>query len=249
MKKETSWGKVAAWYDEYLKDEDNYQSNVILPNLIRVLNIHKGDKILDLACGTGFFAEAFHAKGAEVIGVDISPELISIAEKNASKDIRFFVSQAHDLGVIESKSIKRVVIVLAIQNIKEVKEMLDECKRVLVPGGTLSIVMNHPSFRIPQDSSWGWDAAEHKQYRRIDRYLSEKIVEIVMHPGKQSSQKTISFHRPLQYYAKLTRNAGLAITHIEEWISHKSSQMGPRQKEEDRMRKEIPLFLFLELTI
>ena len=65
--------------------------------------------------------------------------------------------------------------------------------------------------------------------------------------GQNVEQITVSFHRPLQYYSKLFSATGFVITRLEEWISHKRSQVGPRQKEEDRMRSEIPLFLFVEI--
>ena len=109
------------------------------------------------------------------------------------------------------------------------------------------IVMNHPAFRIPGGSSWGFDVATQQQYRRVDQYLSEKNIEISMHPGSDPDEKTISFHRPLQVYFKAFAAAGFAAVRLEEWNSHKKSETGPRQKEEDRMRKEIPLFMILEL--
>lgn len=248
MKKDTSWGKVADWYQGYLSDKDSYHSQVVAPNLLRVMEIKPREKVLDLACGTGFFSELFHAQGAEVVGVDIGKELIALAQKNASKDITFIVSAAHTLTGVEDNSIDKIACVLAIQNINEVQETIAECKRVLKPKGKVFLVMNHPAFRIPGNSAWQWDEAQKKQYRRIDAYLSEKAVEIVMHPGSKPDEKTISFHWSLQYYVKLARTHGFVISRLEEWISHKSSEKGPRQQEEDRMRKEIPLFLLLELT-
>ena len=108
--------------------------------------------------------------------------------------------------------------------------------------------MNHPAFRIPKRSSWGFDEELKQQYRRVDGYLRESKEEIDMKPGSKSSDSlTVSFHRPLQYYTKLFSATGFAVTHLEEWISHKQSQVGPRQKEEDRTRSEIPLFLFMEI--
>ncbi len=70
----------------------------------------------------------------------------------------------------------------------------------------------------------------------------------MMHPGKGDNEVTVSFHRPLQYYVKLARAAGFSISRLEEWISHKSSEAGPRKKEEDRIRKEIPLFMMIEFS-
>jgi hypothetical protein len=112
-------------------------------------------------------------------------------------------------------------------------------------GGSLYIVLNHPAFRVPKESSWGWDEAEKKQYRRVDRYLSELKISIQMHPGDKPSQYTTSFHRPLQYYFKALYKAGFSVQLMEEWNSHKQSQKGPRAEAEDIARKEIPLFLCL----
>ena len=74
-------------------------------------------------------------------------------------------------------------------------------------------------------------------------------MEIDMNPGekeKSKKKKTLSFHRPLQSYVEAFSKAGLAVTRLEEWVSHKKSQKGPRSAEEDRIRKEIPMFLMLE---
>jgi SAM-dependent methyltransferase len=124
-----------------------------------------------------------------------------------------------------------------------------ECARALKPGGRFIIVINHPAFRIPGRSSWEWDEKEAKQYRRLDAYMSEDQNKIDMTPGKSKvadKRFTVSFHRPLQSYFKALAKAGFAVTRLEEWISHKESQKGPRAMEEDRMRKEMPLFLCLE---
>jgi hypothetical protein len=86
-------------------------------------------------------------------------------------------------------------------------------------------------------------------YRRIDSYMSEKTLEIDMTPGKRNvgnKKYTVSFHRPLQTYFKILSKSGFVVARLEEWISHKKSQMGPHAPEEDRMRKEIPMFMCLE---
>jgi len=59
---------------------------------------------------------------------------------------------------------------------------------------------------------------------------------------------TVSFHRPLQEFVKIFTNAGFSITRLEEWVSPKSSQKGPRKDAEDRARKEFPLFLAIVLS-
>lgn len=255
--KDTSWGNVAGWYHEMLESEGTFQKEVILPNLKRLLEIKKGETVLDLACGTGFFSREFATLGAKVIGVDLGKDLIEIAQKNSPKTIQYVVSSADDLNFVLKNSVDTIVIVLALQNIENVHGVLKECKRVLKPkstqggsasgGGKIVLVLNHPAFRVPKSSDWGWDEENMIQYRRIDAYLSEKQVKIEMHPGENKNIKTISFHRPLQYYFKMFAKNNLAVTRMEEWISNRIGPKGRKFAASEKARKEIPLFLFLEL--
>lgn len=250
--KDTSWDNVAKWYDGMLQGEGTYQKELILPNLLRIMDIRRGDMVLDLACGQGFFSQEFARKGAHVIGVDASQALISLAKnQNVSASVDFRVAKADSLPFIKPKSMDKIAIVLALQNLENVAGVLRECARVLKPQGAGHIVLNHPAFRVPKASAWGWDEKEKVQYRRVDRYLSELKVKIDMHPGKKASkenEQTLSFHRPLQFYFKALRAAGFSVTGLEEWNSHKKSESGPRSAAEDKARKEIPLFLCLTFS-
>lgn len=245
----TSWDKVAPWYDDLLETGgDTYQTKVILPNLVRLLGDTKNKKILDLGCGQGFFSRAFANLGAEVTGVDISKELIVLAGKNSDGKAKFFVASADKLP-FQEKFFNIVVCVLALQNIENFSGAVEEAARVLVPAGRFLIILNHPAFRIPKQSSWEFDSKQNIQYRRVDAYLSESRAEIIMNPGKGGDKKTLSFHRSLQVYFKVLAKNGFVVTRLEEWISNKESANGPKKEAEDRARKEFPLFLGLEAVL
>lgn len=237
MKKSTGWEEIIV---------GEYQTELILPNILRILEIKAGETVLDLGCGAGFFSREFHRHGAKVIGVDISRTLIEEAMKTSPREIDYRVGSAAKLGFIKSASVDKAAIILAIQNIDDMQGVFNECARVLKPGGKLVLVLNHPAFRIPKHSSWGWDEEKKIQYRRLDQYMSETKVKIQMHPGSQPRDYTITFHRPLQVYFKALRKAGFCIRTLEEWISPKKSLPGPRAKAENLARKEFPLFMALE---
>ncbi len=103
-----------------------------------------------------------------------------------------------------------------------------------------------PSRRSPRPSS---GAPELRQFRRIDGYLSNAAVPILMNPGRAASGgkpvETWTFHRPLQAYSKALRESGFVIEDIQEWPSARESEPGPRAAEENRARREIPMFLGL----
>ena len=247
-KKDTSWNSVASWYDELLKEDDSYQAKVVLPNLLRVLDLKKGEKVYDLACGQGYFANVFAHMGAEVTASDLSKNLIETAKKNSKEKVNFYITPAHRAQFLKDNTIDTIVIVLAVQNIENVNEVLVECKRVLKKEGRIVLVLNHPAFRSPQASDWYF--ADGVQSRIISQYLSPSKIYIDMTPGEKNPKKkikTISFHRSLQDYMKVFSKNGFAITRLEEWISHKQSGAGPRQLAEDKARKEIPMFMCLEV--
>jgi 23S rRNA-/tRNA-specific pseudouridylate synthase/SAM-dependent methyltransferase len=95
----------------------------------------------------------------------------------------------------------------------------------------------------------GPPAARVHQYRRVDGYLSPGQAPITMNPGYAAhgaeEVTTWTFHRPLQTYIKTLAEAGFLIEILEEWPSLRKSQSGPRAAEENRARREIPMFLGL----
>src|SRR3989338_7911676 len=249
LQKQTSWSPVASWYHELIKSgKGTYQHDVILPNILRLLNPKKDQTILDLACGPGFFAREFRKSGAKVIGIDISPELIAFAKKEV-RDVEFFVASADAIPMVKEKSVDVVTIILSLQNIENMAGVFAECQRVLKSRGRLFLVLNHPAFRIPKASEWGWDEQRGVQYRRLDNYLSEARAKIEMHPGDDPSVYTWSFHRPLQVYMKALAKQGFCISRMEEWISNRQGPKGKRFAASEHARKEIPLFLGLEERI
>lgn len=243
----TSWGAVSQWYDTLIEgDDDTYQKQVILPNLLRILDLKKGERVLDIACGQGFFSRAFAEAGGRVVGVDIASELVKKARERSTSEVVFHVAPAHRMDMIRSGEFDTAVSVLAVQNIEDMEGVFAEARRALAPGGRLVLVLNHPAFRVLKKSAWGWDDVMKIQYRRIDAYLSRAKTAVIMNPGKTKSEETYSYHRSLQDFFKALSKNGFMVSRLEEWISHKKSGVGPRQKAEDIARKEIPMFLMLE---
>lgn len=242
-KNDTSWEVVAEWYDEHLDQKDTYHSKVIFPHLSRMLQLTGTETVLDLACGQGFFTDYLAKHTLETVACDLSPKLVAIA-REYNPNIVIHVADASHLSFAKNASFDVVVCILALQNMEDLVSVCNEVARVLKPNGRFVFVLNHPAFRIPKQSSWGFEGTE-KQYRRIDRYLSPEKTKIAMHPGTDSSY-TISFHRSLQDFMKALRKNNFCITSLEEWISHRVSGKGLRAKAEDTARKEIPLFMAIE---
>jgi ubiquinone/menaquinone biosynthesis C-methylase UbiE len=96
-----------------------------------------GKRILDIACGEGYGAAAFQRAGAaHVIGVDISEAACSHASDKYGIDAR--IGSAEQIPLPDA-SIDVVVSFETVEHVPEPSRFLDECARVLVPGGRLII--------------------------------------------------------------------------------------------------------------
>ena len=68
--------------------------------LIDLLDPQPGERVIDLGCGTGAFSAEIAARGAEVLGIDGSTEMITQAAALHPK-LSFTVGDAHDFNVAE----------------------------------------------------------------------------------------------------------------------------------------------------
>ncbi len=240
----TDWGEVAQWYDQLVGESGSeYQREIVIPGVLRLLAPTPGQRIIDIACGQGVLCRALQERGGEATGVDAARELIEAARKRGPESIHYNVCDAPDLSFQPESSFDSAACVLAIQNIHPLPPVFASVARILKASGKIVIVMLHPCFRGAKESSWGWDETAGVQYRRVNRYMIPRKVPIVTHPGSDPNQYTWTFHRPLEMYVKAMSRAGLLIDALEEWTSHKHSDSGPRAGAENSARKEIPLFL------
>lgn len=114
-------------------------------NPLAIASLKPGEAVLDLGSGGGFDCFLARAKvGSEghVIGVDMTPEMISLARKNAAKsgyeNIEFRLGEIENLPV-KDNSID-VIISNCVINLSPNKErVFEEAYRVLKNGGRLSI--------------------------------------------------------------------------------------------------------------
>lgn len=107
-----------------------------------MLNVQPGNRVLDLACGTG--ANIPHLRklvGNEghVIGVDLSPRMLDVARdmvaKHGWKNVEVVESDAAHLPFTD-KFFDKVICSYALTIIPDYIRAIEEIKRVLVPGGS-----------------------------------------------------------------------------------------------------------------
>ncbi|WP_246481878.1 class I SAM-dependent methyltransferase [Chlamydiifrater volucris] len=247
----TSWSKVAKEYHSIVGFEGHfYHKEVILPNLQTFLENSSEDIFVDLGCGQGVFEKNI-SKDSKYLGLDISKELIKIAENSRTTPNHSFVVADLTKPELPSKAhpylgkASKAVAILSLQNMTNPEIAITHASNLLRNGGLFVIVLNHPCFRIPRLSSWGYDEDQKLMYRRLDRYLSKQKIPIQNNPSRRNSALTWSFHFPLSFWISALRKNKFHLTDLEEWISPKQSY-GKRGRAENLAREEFPLFLALK---
>lgn len=259
----TGWGKVASWYDNTISAEASTQKDLILPELLKFFPLSqvKNKRIIDLGCGTGFFLKEYLKgeglnKPDKSLGIDIDSELLELAKEYLHDEVEddkvaLMQADATDLKGIGDKSFDVVLSVESLPNINNLNLFAKEVSRILTIGGKLILVVNHPSFRVPQSSDWYFDKDKQKQGRIVYKYKTSHSIKIDMNPGVKTKDKkiyTTTFHRTFEEYLNTFTKSGLTFSFMKEICSNKKSQISAKQKAEDEARSEIPLFLFLEFV-
>ena len=120
---------------------------------IQKLKIENGSKVLDVACGTGDVCfEILKHHSASVIGLDLSSNMINLANEKAKKrnqnNVTFLQGDAENLP-LDSNSVDCLTISYGFRNISNYEVALLEFNRVLKPGGILGILeFSKPKSRI-----------------------------------------------------------------------------------------------------
>jgi len=105
--------------------------------VVKAIDPQSGERILDIACGTGTSSAALTRTGATVVGLDFSPGMLEHARRKHSS-VEFVEGDAMKLPFV-SDEFDVVTISFGLRNVADPKVALDEMYRVLKPGGRLVI--------------------------------------------------------------------------------------------------------------
>lgn len=140
------------------------------------LDPKEGERILDVACGSGELSIKVAERGCEVHGIDLSEYAINSAKRLAERErvsmCEFEVGSAEDLPYPD-RYFDKVVCSSSLEHFKDDIKTLKEMHRVLKPNG--SVVLSTDSFNYPTED-------ELKEMHRniahvVNYYTSEKLKE------------------------------------------------------------------------
>jgi 2-polyprenyl-3-methyl-5-hydroxy-6-metoxy-1,4-benzoquinol methylase len=125
---------------------------------VRMLSNHLrvGMQVLELGCGTGYFTRELARSGADIVAVDVSPELLEIAKADCSApnvgyEIQNACAMSYRDAVFDS------VVGSSVLHHLEIEAALREIYRVLKVGGTIYFTepnMLNPQIAIQKNIPW-----------------------------------------------------------------------------------------------
>jgi ubiquinone/menaquinone biosynthesis C-methylase UbiE len=226
------WDANARWWDDQIGDGNDFQTLLIEPPSERLLDIHPGDRVLDVACGAGRFTRRLAALGARVVAFDYSTEFIARARERTDTDapIEYRVldaANAEALVSLGAEHFDKAVCTMALMDMPEIGPLFAALARVLVPGGAFVFSVTHPCFHSAAIQRFAelheGDAGRHaiRSGVKVSSYLSpfaRKTEGIIGQPAAQWF-----FHRPIVALFQSGFEAGFVVDGIEEPGFPKSS--------------------------
>ncbi len=213
-----------------------------VPYILKLLGDVRGKRVLDAGCGGGFYSIWLSERGAKVLGIDSSEEMIHIAKGKASRrmlDAGFMVGNVSDLGIRDGV-FDLVLCTLVLMDIKDLESAINELVRVTRNEGDIVVSVQHP---ILTAGDWERESG-HKTFRKIDSYFAERELEAVWKNEKEEPVHFKYYHRSLQSYIQPFLKRGCVLTDLIEPYPHRMYRILNPAEYEDTIR--IPHFIILK---
>jgi SAM-dependent methyltransferase len=135
----------SSYIDYLVQSNANEQMRATKQHLISVLNLQRGDHVLDAACGVGHDAQTLSrlvGRAGLVVGIDKSKAMIQVAKKRTHRlnlSLEFHVCDAHRLNYPQ-ETFDGSIIFGAFTLFEHPSEVLTQILRVLKPGKRLVVM-------------------------------------------------------------------------------------------------------------
>jgi SAM-dependent methyltransferase len=137
--------------------------------VVEKVGVSSGEKLLDVATGSGNAALAAARKGAEVTGLDLTPKLLDVARERAAAEgleIKFMEGDAEDLP-FDNGSFDRVTSVFGVMFAPRHAVGAAELVRVAAPGGTIAF------------AAWTPEGGNGQMFKTVGSYMPPPPPEFV----------------------------------------------------------------------
>ncbi len=176
-----AWDRAAdAYAHGQTSGRDYYRYEFLGPQQVALCGGVAGLRVLDVGCGSGYFAREMAKRGALVTGVDLSPRMLEHARREeaaAPLGIEYLEGDAAEVvGRLDPASFDMATSCVALQDMADVPGVLRGVHAALRPGGRFVASITHPCSDTPF-RRWEKDERGAKRWLCIDRYFERGPLE------------------------------------------------------------------------
>ncbi|WP_456434842.1 TRM11 family SAM-dependent methyltransferase [Methanopyrus sp.] len=118
--------------------------------MVRAAGVEEGDFVVDAGTGNGVVATAAAEVGCEVLAVDVDPEMIDMARRNAKEygvedSIEFVVADARELPELVD-NVDAVLSTVPVKTVPEPLDFLRSCATILKTSGRFVQLTHWPGY-------------------------------------------------------------------------------------------------------
>ncbi len=223
------WNTIAPAYSREIEAHGDRCFPEIREKFWELLGDVKGKAILDLGCGQGWLTGELANRGAKVIGVDGSDELIKRAHSLFPNQTFLVADLANGIPDMDLK-FDLVISHMVVMDIPEIDDLFRSVALALKPDGAFLFTIPHPCFFMQksfQDENGQW-------FKKLIGYLIPEIRRISSFGGHNH------YHRPLSKYILALAEAGLLI-----FCFHEPSHESRSDRIDPEFLKNFPVFLMI----
>ena len=220
-----AWNQNAAFWDARMGEGNDFVEVLIWPTAAKLLALHPGERVLDIACGNGLTSRRMAAAGAEVVALDFSERMIACARNRTGVDtdrVRYVVVDAAGedaLLALGQHPFDAALCNMALFDMAEIAPLMRALRHLLRSGGRFVFSVLHPCFNSPHIVHVGEMEERGGEFVtvyavKIRAYMSATVTPGVAMPGQPVPH--LYFHRPLSQLLSAGFEAGLLLDGLEQ---------------------------------
>lgn len=243
------WDACGEAFDRYTSASDSFSDNIERPAIEQLIGELAGARVLDLGCGSGTYSLSFAEKESEVVGLDLSPTMISLAQERARQlgvEVDFRVADIREPLPFNDAGFDIVFTGTALHYVENIEAFMREAARLMKPTARLVASVLHPmsTARFPLADSAdveGLDAWEGWYFGSPHRSIETPWLGF----GEVSSEgrRIFCHHHTITDYFNALASAGLSITGLTEPLP--STEFAARNASRYAEAMRVPVFLIL----
>ena len=172
------YDQIGSKYDEYARTATQKRAESY--TVLQMVGPLAGKRVLDLACGVGFYTRLLKQHGAaQVLGVDISPEMVRLANRHEQDDSLGLTYQLGDAAALPPLGVFDLVTAIYLLNYATSQDqLLGMCRSAydnLVAGGRFIAYTVNPAYTLSKPNGAKYGNYFLRMTPEADRYVCDGV--------------------------------------------------------------------------